>query len=203
VDAINAVSPRFDMLGFIVDAQYGRAGDLVNEKPILGDFTWLARYSDVWVVCGIGASDLRRRMVLRAAKLGVNFATLVHPEALLTKRISIGAGTVILARSSFSNNVRIGSHVHVSLHCTIGHDAVLDDFASLAPGCHISGNVHVMEGANLGTGANVIEKRTIGRWSIVGAGSTVVKDVPADSTVVGVPAQVIKERPSGWQEHES
>lgn len=203
IDAINAVAPQFEMLGFIVDAQYGCAGDLVNEKPILGDFSWLERYPDVMAVSGVGAPELRRRMVQRALQVGTKFATLVHPHALLTRRVAIGTGTVILAGCLFSNQISVGAHVHVGMACIVGHDAILDDYVTLAPGAHVSGNVHLGQGANIGTGADIIEKKTIGKWSVVGAGAAVVKDVLANSTVVGVPARVIKERPEGWHLHEA
>jgi sugar O-acyltransferase (sialic acid O-acetyltransferase NeuD family) len=202
VDAINDASPQYDMLGFIVDAQYGAAGDLVNDKPILGDFTWLERYPSILAVCGVGSSELRRQMVQRATQLGVKFTSLVHPTTLLTSRVSFGVGTVVLGRCTFSNQVRVGDHVHISINCTLGHDAMLDNYVSMAPGVHVSGNVHLKEGANIGTGTVIIERKVIGDWSIVGAGSTVVKDVPANSTVVGVPGKVIKERAPGWHHYE-
>jgi serine acetyltransferase len=88
--------------------------------------------------------------------------------------------------------------VHVNLACTVGHDAVLEDYATLAPGVHVSGHVVVEEGAYVGTGANVVERLRIGRWSVVGAGSTVLANVPANTTAVGIPARVIKTRDDGW-----
>ena len=74
---------------------------------------------------------------------------------------------------------------------------MLYDYATLAPGVHISGNVTLDEGAYVGTGANVIEKRRIGAWSIIGAGAAIVRDVPANTTVVGIPGRVIETRQSG------
>jgi len=41
VDAINAVSPTWDILGFLVDAQYGATGTIVQDKPSLGSFLGL------------------------------------------------------------------------------------------------------------------------------------------------------------------
>jgi len=80
VEAINEASPQFDMLGFIVDRQYGTAGDLVNDKPILGDFSWLERNPNMLVVGAVGSSELRRRLVQRATQRGVKFASLIHPS---------------------------------------------------------------------------------------------------------------------------
>ena len=198
IDAINAAASTWDMLGFIVDAQYAQVGTLVNQKPILGDMAWLKDHPGVSVVCGVGAPEIRRRMILQAQNLNVDFATLIHPRAILTRWVTIGVGVVITAGCIFTNNISIGDHVHVNLACTIGHDAMADAFVTISPGVAVSGNVHLQEGAYVGTGANIIEKRTIGRWAIVGAGSTVVKDVEPNTTVVGSPAKVIKTREDGW-----
>jgi sugar O-acyltransferase (sialic acid O-acetyltransferase NeuD family) len=202
VDAINDAAPQFDVLGYIVDLPYGTPGDLVNDKPILGDFTWLERHPNVLVVGAVGASELRRRMVLRAAHRGMKFASLIHPSVPLNRGATIGIGTVILFGCHVSNRVHIGDHVHVSVQCSIGHDTIVDNFVTISPGAHISGNVHLKEGADIGTGVNIVPKKTVGEWSIVGAGACVVKEVPANTTVVGVPAQVIKEHPAGWHTHE-
>ncbi|GAB3041567.1 acyltransferase [Parafrigoribacterium mesophilum] len=53
--------------------------------------------------------------------------------------------------------------------------------------------VTVLEGAAIGAGSVCIAPVTIGRWSLVGAGSTVVKNVPDFALVVGSPARRI-----GW-----
>ena len=89
--------------------------------------------------------------------------------------------------------------MHLNLDCTIGHDVVMADFVTLAPGVHVSGWVTLEEGCYVGTGANIIERNTIGAWSIVGAGSTIIRDVPKNTTVVGTPGNVIKTREDGWQ----
>ncbi len=40
---------------------------------------------------------------------------------------------------------------------------------------------------------NVIPQRTVGAWSVIGAGSVGTKDNPAYATAVGVPARVIRQ----------
>jgi len=202
VDAINAVSPKWDVFGFIVDREYGIPGTVVNDKPILGDFSWLQQHPEVYIVCGVGAPEIRQRMILQLSQSS-RFATLIHPSAVLTRWMKIGDGTIITAGCIISNNVVIGNHVQINPSATVGHDVMINAFVSLGPGVLISGNVNIRDGAYIGTGANIIEKKTIGAWSIVGAGSTVVKNVPANTTVVGIPAQVIKERSVGWHLYES
>lgn len=197
--ACNQDKPTYEMIGFIVDPQYGSPGTLINDKPILGDYTWLEKHaSQVLVTCAVGAPQHRLHLVQRAQKLGCKFFNLIHPSTILTRWVTFGEGVIIAAGSILTNQIRIGNHVHINLDCTIGHDAVLENFVTVSPGVHISGNVRAKTGCFIGTGVNVIEKLELGEWSIVGAGSVVIKDVPPNTTVVGVPAKVINNREPGW-----
>jgi acetyltransferase-like isoleucine patch superfamily enzyme len=54
--------------------------------------------------------------------------------------------------------------------------------------------VRLGDGVDLGTGAVIIQNRSIGEWSVIGAGAVVTTDIPAHVTAVGVPCRVIKER---------
>lgn len=199
IEAISATGDTIEAAGFIVDSAYLARATTVNGLPVLGDFDWLdAHASDVRVLCGVGDPSIRRRMVERATRSGTTFATVVHPRATSSSRVELGMGVVITAGVVMTNNIVIGDHVHVNLNCTIGHDAVLGPFATLAPGVHVSGNVTVGEGAYIGTGAVILETMSVGRWSIVGAGAVVNRDVPSDTTAVGLPAKVIKQRAPGW-----
>lgn len=187
-------------LGFIVDPEYGVPGALVNGLPILGGFDWLEKNANkVSVICGVGDSHRRFRLINRAKEINCTFSSVIHPSAILTQWVRIGEGTVITAGTILTNQIQIGNHVHINLDCTIGHDVVLRDFATLAPGVHVSGNVILDEGCYIGTGVNILEKLHVGAWSVIGAGSTIIKDVPANTTVVGVPGSVIKVRQPGWQ----
>jgi sugar O-acyltransferase (sialic acid O-acetyltransferase NeuD family) len=192
----------FEVLGFIVEPQFGSAGTIINDKPILGGFDWLERHaSDVYVICGVGPSHHRKRLIELAQGVGARFCTIIHPSAILTRWVTIGTGVVITAGCVLTNQIKIGNHVHINLDCTVGHDVVINDYVTLSPGVHVSGNVTLGEGCLVGTGANIIEKLWLGEWSIIGAGSTIVKDVPANSTVVGIPGKVIKQREPGWPSH--
>ena len=50
----------------------------------------------------------------------------------------------------------------------------------------------VKRGASIGSGATILSNVTIGERAIVGAGSVVTKDVPADTIVAGNPARVLR-----------
>jgi sugar O-acyltransferase (sialic acid O-acetyltransferase NeuD family) len=199
VDACNQTNKIYEPLGFIVDPIYGKPGEIVNDLPILGGFDWLEKHAEeVYITCGVGPSHLRYQLVQRAKEINCRYTNLIHPSVIMTRWITMGEGVIITAGCILTNQIHIGDHVHINLDCTIGHNSVLQDFVTLAPGVHVSGNVRLETGCYIGTGANIIEKISIGNWSIVGAGSTIIGNVSPNTTVVGNPGKMIKERKPGW-----
>jgi acetyltransferase-like isoleucine patch superfamily enzyme len=51
----------------------------------------------------------------------------------------------------------------------------------------------IKKGASIGTGVTILANITIGENAIVGAGSVVTKDVPANTIVAGNPARVLRQ----------
>lgn len=80
----------------------------------------------------------------------------------------------------------------INLDCTLGHNDVIGDFVTIYPSVNGSGNVSVGECCELGTGMQIIQGKSIGDYSIVGAGAVVVKNIPSKCTAVGSPAKPIK-----------
>jgi sugar O-acyltransferase (sialic acid O-acetyltransferase NeuD family) len=187
-----------EVVGYLVEAPYGLPGTMVNDKLILGDLSWLTEHaSEVRAICAVGDPAVRKRLVARAQGYGARFGNIIHPSAILTRHVTMGEGIVIAAGCIFTNQIRVGDHVHVNLASTIGHNAEMNDFVTLAPGVRVSGWVTLEEGCYVGSGANIVDKRTVGAWSVIGAGSVVITDIPPHSTALGVPARVIKRREHG------
>lgn len=190
VERINAANARWDLLGFVDDAE-GLPGSKVNGYEVLGDCEWLKKQNeDVYAVCAIGASKPRKKVI---SKLGnQNYATLIDPSVEISNLVGIGEGCIICAGSIITVNIEIGKHVIINLDCTIGHDACISDYVTLYPSVNVSGNVLLEECVKIGTGCQIIQGLKIGVGTIVGAGATVVKELPENCTAVGSPAKPIK-----------
>ncbi|MDB5101686.1 MAG: hypothetical protein JWM80_6107 [Cyanobacteria bacterium RYN_339] len=184
----------WNFLGFL-DDNVANHGTRVHGQPVLGGVEWLNRHPEVHVSVGIGATPAKARVV---GRIHNPFATLIHPLAWVGNRVAIGEGSTLCAGVKVTTDIRIGRHVILNLDVTVGHDAVLHDYVTVAPSANISGNVEVGEGCDLGTNCTIIQGLGIGAWTIVGAGSVVVKALPPNVTAVGAPARAIKERPEGW-----
>lgn len=182
-----------EVLGYVDDneASWGRQ---LCGKPVLGGYDWFNTIDtrDIVVISAVGSPKVRRSMVMRAETLRLRFCTVVHSSVEMSEYVEIGVGTTVTAGCILTANIRLGNHVFLNLDSTVGHDVAIEDFVNVAPGCHISGNVLICEGADLGTGAVVLQGKVVGKWSVVGAGAVVTNDVPDGATVVGVPARVIK-----------
>lgn len=196
---INRLAPEtWEMLGFIVDPGY-TPDFSVHGLPVLGGIEWLQRNKHVLLVIAISSSSVRRRISNEVRSNCENsFATIVHPRAWVGDSVKIGCGSVICAGTLITTDINIGEHVHINIGSTIGHNAVLCDFVTVNPGVNISGNVTLRQGVEVGTGSVIIPHVHVGSWSIIGAGSTVIKPLDDNVTAVGTPARVIKIRTSGW-----
>lgn len=191
-ERINAVSPSWNLLGFLDDNPKIQGGS-VHGYPVLGDIGAAKGFHDARFVCAIGAARVRRRIVAWLdAMMTPAYATLMDPTVILSARVSIGDGCVLIAGSVITVDIEIGKHVVVHMNCTIGHDAVLHDYVTMYPSVNVSGAVNIGEAAELGTGVQIIQGKTIGAETIVGAGAVVVRDLPAKCTAVGNPARPIK-----------
>ncbi len=102
----------------------------------------------------------------------------IHPGAKIGRRVFIdhGIGVVI------GETAEVGDDVLIYQQVTLGG-------VSLS---HGKRHPTVEEGVVIGAGAKVLGNITIGANSKIGANSVVVKDVPKNSTAVGIPAKVVK-----------
>ena len=193
IERINQVEPVWHMVGFL-DDNADLHGKVLNGYKVLGGCEKLAEYPDAYVVCAVGSSKVRAKIIERLEKMPikVNYATLVDPSVLMSKYVAIGEGTIICAHSVLTVNIDIGRHVLINLDCTIGHDARISDFATLFPGTNMSGATQIGRYVELGTGMQIIPGVSIGEHTIVGAGAVVTKDLPENCTAVGCPAKPIK-----------
>ena len=102
----------------------------------------------------------------------------IHPAATFGRRVFIDHGIgVVIGETAI-----------------IGDDVIIYQQVTLGGVSTTKGKRHptLENGVVIGAGAKVLGNITIGENSKVGANSVVVKDVPSDSTAVGIPARVLK-----------
>lgn len=196
IESSTDVENRYEIVGFI-DDNTDLHGKVFNDIPVMSLESLKTDCSEARIVGAIGPPKVRERVVEKAAASGFPFETIIHPRAEYSRWIVIGEGTVICAGTILTTNILIGKHVQINLDCTIGHNVILADYTTLAPGVHVSGYVYFGKRVYVGTGAVIINGTEehpieIGDDVVIGAGAVVTKSVAPGLTVVGVPAKPIQ-----------
>lgn len=122
----------------------------------------------------------------------------------VTARVLMGLSQ-ILTNMDIHPAARIGRRVFIDhgIGVVIGETAIVGDDVTIYQGVTLGGvsltkgkrHPTIENGVVIGSGAKVLGNITVGANSKIGANSVVIKNVPPDSTAVGIPARVIKKGP--------
>ena len=170
----------------VLDDRIDQHGKVILGVPIIGPISDLATFTLPAAVIAIGDNVVRARI---AEEYEAVWLSVIHPHATVHESVTIGEGTVILAGAVIQPDVWIGKHAIVNTAASVDHDCRLGDFVHIGPGTHLAGSVIVEPHAFFGTGSAAIPQVCVGAATTVGAGACVVRSVPSQMTVVGVPAR--------------
>lgn len=167
--------------------------------PVLGGLELAQREAaraNTRLVMGVGLPRTKAAIVRRLDVPEHVWTPVVHPSATVGPNVTMGVGSYVGPGAVLTVNVRLGRFVTVNTHCLVAHGGALGDFATLHPDVHLSGEVSVKRGCELGAGAVVIPGLTVGEWAVLGAGAVAVDHVCVGRTHVGVPARELVRRVS-------
>ena len=114
----------------------------------------------------------------------------VQKNARIGKRCKISSHTFICEGVTIEDNVFVG-HSVTFINDTYPRAANPDGTLQTEQDWKVEPTL-VKKGASIGSGCTILSKVTIGENAIVGAGSVVTKDVPANTIVAGTPARIFR-----------
>ena len=188
------------VLDSIIESKFKPSGYFDFQKatynPYELDYMGFEKDSDLkkliqtsYVFPTVGNNKIRKELVETFEKLDLKQTRIIDPSSNLSKKIEIGLSTYI-GKNVVSNPLTvIEKGVIINTGSLIGHECNVREFAQIASGVVLAGNVTVGENSFIGSNSVVRQGIVIGKNSIVGAGAVVVKDVPENTTVVGNPAK--------------
>ena len=159
---------------------------------------------DPHLVLGPGARLRLGTIVYGGSRIGARLETghnvVIREDNLLLDDVKIWNNTTI------DYGCRIGHRVKIHTNCYLAQFTVLEDDVFLAPGVSVANDPHpgcafssqcmrgptIQAGAQIGAGVTLLPFVTVGRRSLIGAGSVVTRDVPPEVVVAGNPARILR-----------
>ena len=165
--------------------------DAAHDPPIVWVDDQAAFEPTLPILPAIGAVR-RMAFMRRLIDEGRQLSTLIHPSAVVSASAVIEPGCVIGPLVVVGAQSRICEGVILNRGVLIGHHTEIGRYSTVSPGANVNGKVTVGEQVYIGSGAVVRDHLRVGDRAVVGMGAVAVKDVPADTTVVGIPAAPLK-----------
>lgn len=169
----------------------------IRKIPVLGGLDVLPRLKELYgieaVYCPIGNNKLRVQFLERAKKLGYKTPNFIHKSVVISPNVVIGNGVYILLGTSIMPYSVIRDYVMISMNVNLAHHSILEEGVFLSTGCNFGASIVAHKFAYCGISSTIMTGlKELGENCLIGAGAVVIKDVPANAVVAGVPAKILK-----------
>lgn len=140
----------------------------------------------------IGNNTVRLEWLNRLLMAMFDIPAVIHPNSIISRFSTIGAGSVVMAGVVVNANTSIGRGCILNTGCSIDHDCVLDDGVHISPGAHTGGTVKIGRCTWVCIGSSISNNISIGRNAVIASGASVITNVADNVMVAGIPAMVKK-----------
>ena len=186
IKKINAIEKKWNIKGFLSDVPDVLDG-IECDYPIIDTIAdYNPKENDVFV-CGIAMPCPKEKVVNILKAKGAFFETIIHPKSCVGDFVKFGEGCYI--RGSISPNARLGNFVSI-MYSLIGGSSIIGDYSTTTGYSNIAG-AKLGKRVFVGSHAVVLGNVKVGDDSVIGTGSIVFTDVPANVTVMGNPATIL------------
>lgn len=141
----------------------------------------------------IGNNLTREKVLNKLLQDNLKVVSLIHPRSTVSRYATISSGVLVCANATINPMAKVDIGSIINTAASIDHDCVIAPYAHISVGVRLAGNVEVGGYSLVGINSCVIQGVTIGENCILGAGATLISDLPDNTTAVGTPAKVIKQ----------
>jgi sugar O-acyltransferase (sialic acid O-acetyltransferase NeuD family) len=200
IDIINK-ERKYNIVG-IIDSIHDVGSDRFGYK-ILGrqeDISKLIhQYNIEGGIISIGDNWIRYYVSSQIKKQLPNFkfVNAIHPSVVIGDNVELGEGIIMMAGCIINPKSKIGDFTFFATGAQIDHDCNIKNFSSISAGSITGGYVTLEEFSAITLGVTVIDRLKIGKNTVIGAGSLVIKDLPDNVLAYGNPCKVIRTRKEG------
>lgn len=145
------------------------------------------------VFAPIGNNMVRNKILIEFEKNGFEIPSFIHSETSIHPSVKIGKAVYILPSTNIMPLTVIGDYTMISMGVNIAHHNTINEGCFFSQGSNIGASIYIKEKAYIGINATLMTGvKTIGSNCLVGAGAVVIKDIPDNAIVAGVPAKILK-----------
>jgi len=162
----------------------------IGIKIIESIINYLPEENDRFLIA-IGEIQKKKELVTILKSKNAVFQKLIHPTAKVAKNTRIGEGVIICPFCLVSDHVVLDNFTMMNIYSSCGHDVNVGKYCILSPYYTINGFGIVEDEVFLGTHSTVIPGKKVGHNSKVSANSVVMRNVPSNKMVFGVPGKIV------------
>ena len=165
-----------------------------KNKPLLNTSQWADFLKKIGINKALITTDdsiKRYEEICYAKENNLELINAIHPTAIIMADAIIGDNVIMNARAFVGYRSEVFLGTIINTNAQIDHHNVIKECVTLNPGVVTGGNVTIGRYTVVHTGAIIINRIRIGENSILGAGTVIIKDVPDNVTVVGVPGRIL------------
>lgn len=188
------LSEKYNIIGFIDDNK-DLIGQRINGIEVLGNNEYLSTQVDknISVFAPIGNNEIRVSILKKLKQEGFKTPNFIHPKTVIDNSVQIGEAVYILPATNIMPLTIIKNYVMISMGVNIAHHNIIEDGCFFSQGTNIGASVTIKSLAFLSISSTVMTGvKIIGENSLIGAGTVVIKDVPQNAIVAGVPAKILR-----------
>lgn len=190
IERINSLTEQYKVVE-ILDDNKSLHGTRVRGVEVTGLINSVKEKDDrFFYINAIHSPKIRKKITDEFYKHDLRYVNVIDPSATIDyETVELGVGNIIGPNTSILPNAIIKNFVIIDYGSRIAHDCFLDNYVTVSPQVSLAGHVKISEGVNLGIGSTFIQNLEIGKWSIIGAGAVVVRNIPEKVVAYGIPAK--------------
>src|SRR5690606_12803528 len=191
------LSDKYHIVGF-VDDNDSLIGTEIHGHVVLGKVNLLFAYgklnvNETSVFVPIGDNSIRTKLLEQIRTFGYDTPSFIHDTVIIDSSVTLEPPIYILPGTQIMPYTHISKDVMISMGVKIAHHTTIKRGCFFSQGTNVGASILIEDLAYIGIGATLMTGvKKIGVNSLVGAGAVVIRDVPDDAVVAGVPAKVLK-----------